>query len=92
MITAIVHVDTTADRIPEAAQAITELAGVEEVFSVTGDCDLIVTVRVRDHDELADVIADRLSKVDGVVQTRTYIAFRTYSKRDLASAFAIGVD
>lgn len=92
MITAIVHVDTEADRIPEAAQAITELAGVEEVFSVTGDSDLIVTVRVRDHDELADVIADRLSKVDGVVSTRTYIAFRAYSKRDLASAFAIGVD
>lgn len=92
MITAIVHVDTDADRIPEAAAAIAEIAGVEEVFSVTGDTDLIAMVRVRDHDDLAGVIADRLSKVTGVRATRTYIAFKAYSARDLESAFSLGLD
>ena len=52
-----------------------------EVYSVTGEVDLIAMVRVREHEQLADVIADRLSKVDGIVRTQTYIAFRAYSSR-----------
>lgn len=92
MITAIVHVDTDADRIPEAAAAIAEISGVGEVFSVTGDTDLIVIVRASQHEDLATIIADRLSKVSGVRATRTYIAFRAYSSRDLESAFSLGLD
>ena len=38
------------------------------------------------------MIADRLSKVDGVIGTETHIAFRTYSKHDLEAAFALGVE
>jgi DNA-binding Lrp family transcriptional regulator len=73
-------------------QGIAELDGVTEVYSVTGDADLIAMVRVRDHEHLADVIADRLNKVEGVVGTDTHIAFRTYSKRDTEQAFSIGLD
>lgn len=92
MITAIVLVDTAADRIPEAAAEIAELPGVTEVYSVTGDVDLVVVVRAARHEDLADVIADRLSKVAGVVRTRTNIAFRTYSRHDLEQAFDLGLD
>jgi hypothetical protein len=49
-------------------------------------------VRVHRHEDLADVIADRLSKVEGVVGTNTNIAFRTYSKHDLEAAFSLGID
>lgn len=91
MITAIVHIDTEADSIPEAATQIAEIPAVHEVFSVTGDTDLIAMVRVRQHDELADVIASRISKVTGVRATRTYIAFKTYSNSDLESAFSLGL-
>jgi DNA-binding Lrp family transcriptional regulator len=65
---------------------------VSEVYSVTGEFDLIVMVRVRGHEELADAIADRLNKVPGIASTETHIAFRSYSKHDLDAAFAIGVD
>lgn len=92
MITAIVLVETDVDRIPEAAQEIAELDGVSEVYSVTGDVDLVAIVRVHEHEQLADVIADRLSKVPGVRATRTYLAFRTYSRHDLEAAFALGFD
>ncbi len=92
MITAIVLIETDVDKIPEAAQAIAELDGVSEVYSVTGDTDLVAMVRVREHEHFADVIADRLSKIDGVRNTRTYIAFRTYSQHDLESAFDLGLD
>lgn len=92
MITAIVLVETDVDRIPEAAAEIAELDAVSEVYSVTGDTDLVAMVRVRRHEELADVIADRVSKIAGVRSTRTYIAFQTYSRHDLESAFSLGAE
>ncbi|MEQ3553215.1 Lrp/AsnC ligand binding domain-containing protein [Pseudonocardia nematodicida] len=92
MITAIVMVHTAADRIPETAQTIADLDGVAEVYSCAGDVDLVAIVKVREHEELADVIAGKLSKVDGVVATDTHIAFRSYSKADTDAAFSMGLD
>ncbi|MBD2765393.1 Lrp/AsnC ligand binding domain-containing protein [Kocuria sp. cx-455] len=92
MLTAIVLIKTTADRIPEVAQEISNIKGITEVYSVTGDWDLIAMVRVREHERLADVIADQMSKVEGVVSTNTNIAFRAYSEHDLDAAFSLGID
>jgi DNA-binding Lrp family transcriptional regulator len=92
VITAIVLVHADADRIPETAQAIADLEGVSEVYSCAGDVDLVAMVRVREHEQLADVIAGRLSRVDGVRSTTTHIAFRSYSSSDTAAAFAVGLD
>ena len=92
MLTAIVLLDVDAARIPEVAAAIAEVPGVSEVYSVTGDVDLIAMVRVHQHEEFADVIADKLNKVSGVLLTQTHIAFRTYSKHDLEAAFSLGLD
>jgi DNA-binding Lrp family transcriptional regulator len=92
VITAIVMVAVEADKIPEVAERIAELDGVSEVYSVAGDADLIAIVRVREFDHVADVIAGRLSKVEGVMHTDTHIAFRAYSRHDLDAAFAIGVE
>ena len=92
MITAIVLITADVERIPEVAQEIADLDGVTEVYSVAGDADLIAMVRVRHHEDLADVIADRLNKVTGVTGTNTHIAFRTYSKHDLEAAFSLGLD
>ena len=92
MITAIVFVKADVARIPEVAEAIAALDGVSEVYSVTGQVDLIVMVRVRRHEDVAEVVADRLNKVAGVTATETHIAFRAYSRHDLEAAFALGVD
>ncbi len=92
MITAIVLVRCAVERIPEVAEAIADLPGVSEVYSVTGSVDLVAIVRVREHEALAEVIADRLSKVPGVRETDTHIAFRSYSQHDLEAAFALGFD
>jgi DNA-binding Lrp family transcriptional regulator len=92
VITAIVMINCDVDGIPEVAQQIAALDGVTEVYSVTGDADLVAMVRVRAHEQLADVIADRLSKVTGVLATSTHIAFRTYSTHDLEAAFSLGLD
>jgi DNA-binding Lrp family transcriptional regulator len=91
MITAIVLVKADVARIPEVAEAIAAIDGVSEVYSITGEFDLVAMVRVRAHDELADVIPGRLNKLDGIVDTETHIAFRTYSQHDLEAAFALGL-
>ncbi|WP_405151907.1 Lrp/AsnC ligand binding domain-containing protein [Sphaerisporangium sp. NBC_01403] len=90
MITAIVHIKAEVDRIPEVAQTIAELDGVSEVYSITGDYDLLAMVRVAAYDEVAEVIPGRVNKVPGVLATETHLAFRTYSKHDLDAAFSIG--
>ncbi|TDD66707.1 Lrp/AsnC family transcriptional regulator [Jiangella aurantiaca] len=92
MITAIVFIQADVARIPEVATEIAALDGVSEVYSVTGDIDLVAMVRVRTHDAIAEVVADRLNKVDGVLNTETHIAFRAYSKHDLEAAFALGAE
>ncbi|HEX5089725.1 MAG TPA: Lrp/AsnC ligand binding domain-containing protein [Nocardioides sp.] len=92
MITAIVFVKADVARIPEVGETIAELDGVSEVYSVTGKIDLIVLVRVRAHEDVADVVADRLNKVPGVLSTETHIAFRAYSRHDLEAAFSLGLE
>ena len=90
MITAIVLIDCATDSIPEVAEALANLPGVSEVYSVAGHVDLIAIVRVRQFDEIANVIAGGISKVPGVSDTETHIAFRAYSQHDLEEAFSIG--
>lgn len=92
MITAIVLIKTDVDAIPEVAEKIAGLAGVSEVYSVTGEYDLIAMVRVREHDQLADVIPGSINKVSGVSSTVTHVSFRTYSAHDLEAAFSLGLD
>lgn len=92
MITAIVLIAADVAVIPEVAEKIADIDGVTEVYSVTGDVDLIAMVRVREHERLADIIADRISKVPGVLTTETHIAFRAYTRHDLEAAFALGFD
>ncbi|MGY1827148.1 MULTISPECIES: Lrp/AsnC family transcriptional regulator [unclassified Blastococcus] len=92
MITAIVMIDAATDSIGEVAQAVAELEGVSEVYSVAGEADLIAIVRVREFEQVAEVIAGRINKVPGVIDTDTHIAFRAYSRHDLEAAFSIGFD
>jgi DNA-binding Lrp family transcriptional regulator len=91
MITAIVLIKAGVARIPEVAEEIAAIDGVSEVYSITGEFDLIAMVRVRAHDDIADVVPGRINKLDGIVSTETHIAFRTYSQHDLEAAFALGL-
>ncbi len=92
MISAIVLIDCATDSIPEVAEALANLDGVSEVYSVAGHVDLIAIVRVREFDQIAEVVAGRINKVPGVLETDTHIAFRAYSRHDLEAAFSIGFD
>jgi DNA-binding Lrp family transcriptional regulator len=90
VITAIVMIDCATDSIPEVAQKLADLNGVSEVYSVAGNVDLIAIVRVREFEQVEEVIAGHISKVPGVINTASHLAFRAYSRHDLEEAFAIG--
>jgi DNA-binding Lrp family transcriptional regulator len=89
---AVVLVQCEIDAIPEAAQAIADIEGVSEVYSVAGEFDLVAIVRVAEHDALATVIPGGIGKVGGVERTETLIAFQVYSKHDLERLFSLGFE
>ncbi len=90
MITAIVFIQADVAHLNEIAEKIADIVGVSEVYSVTGDLDLLAMVRVRTHEDIAAVVADQVNKVEGVLSTQTQIAFQTFSQHDLEEAFSIG--
>lgn len=92
VITSIVllHVDVSA--IPETAQTLANIDRVSEVYSVTGDWELVAMVRVRTHDEIAEVVTNEIAKVPGITGTHTMIAFRAYSSEDLERLWGVGFE
>jgi DNA-binding Lrp family transcriptional regulator len=89
---AVVLIQCEIDEIAEAAQAIAEIDGVSEVYSVAGEVDLVAIVRVAEHDDLAKVIPGGIAKVSGVERTETLIAFQVYSQHELERLFSIGFE
>ncbi|MDQ4108680.1 MAG: Lrp/AsnC ligand binding domain-containing protein [Actinomycetota bacterium] len=89
---AVVLIQCEIDEIAEAAEAIAQIGGVSEVYSVAGEFDLVAIVRVSEHDDLAKVIPGGISRVEGVERTETLIAFQVYSKHDLERMFSIGFE
>src|SRR5690606_8446840 len=89
VVTAIVTIDCVTDSIPEVAQALADLPGVSEVYSMTGDVDLIAIVRVRESEQVVDVIAGDISLPPAVVKCDSHVALRAKSRQDLYDASAI---
>lgn len=90
MVTAIVLIKTAQGSAPDVAQALVELPGITEAYSVAGSYDLVAIARVRDHEKLADLVAGKVQKVAGITATNTLIAFRAYSQHDLEAMWDIG--
>jgi DNA-binding Lrp family transcriptional regulator len=67
-----------------------DLDGVAEAYSVTGDWDFVAILRLREHDQLAQVVTGMLSQLPGVVKTHTMVAFEVYSRHDLEALFSVG--
>ncbi len=86
-VNAVVLIKAETGLINELAEQLAELPGVAEVFSVAGQCDLVALVRVRENEELADVISNRMRKLRGILSTETMIAFRVYTKAELSTGF-----
>ncbi len=67
-----------------------DLEGVAEAYSVTGDWDFVAILRLREPEQLAQVVTGAISQLDGVVRTQTMVAFEAFSQHDLEALFSLG--
>jgi DNA-binding Lrp family transcriptional regulator len=92
VITTIVLIKCDPKLIPQCAMRLAGIDGVSEVYSVSGEWDLVVLVRVPEYERIAQVVTEEFPRVPGVERTQTLTAFRAYSKRDLEEAWDIGIE
>jgi len=92
MVTAIVLMNVERGHVKTLAERLLAIDGVAEVYSVAGPYDLAAIVRVKEHEKLNDLVTEKMAALDGIRATETLIAFRAFSKRDLATMWDIGVD
>ncbi len=90
MITAIVQIRCSRDLIPQTAEAIAGIPGIAEVYSVSGDYDLMAILKVKAYDDIASVVTEQMVKIPGIVRTNTISAFRVYSRVDREAGFTLG--
>jgi DNA-binding Lrp family transcriptional regulator len=90
MITTIVLVRAEPRLIPQCARRLAGMDGVTDVYSVSGEWDLVVLLRVPQYEDIARIVTEQFPTVPGLLRTMTLTAFRAYSKADVEGGFAIG--
>lgn len=92
MISAVVLMNVERAKINETAQNLLEIEGVAEVYSVTGEYDLVALLRLSNYEDLAEVVTTRMIRLPAILRTNTLMAFQCYSRADLQQAWDIGVE
>jgi DNA-binding Lrp family transcriptional regulator len=87
---AVVLIEAKREAMAELGGALADVEGVGEAYSVTGEWDFVVILRVRTPEEIAETVTGRLSRVPGIKRTHTMVAFEVFSKHDLEALFSIG--
>ncbi len=90
MVHAIVLIQAQRSALTTLGEELADLEGVAEAYSVTGEWDFVAIVRVREHEQLAQLVAGGLSQLSGVTRTHTMVAFEAYSRHDLEALFSVG--
>jgi DNA-binding Lrp family transcriptional regulator len=92
MVTSIILINAERTKINEVAEQIAGLDGISEVYSVSGNYDLIAIARVTSNEELADLVTKKLLGIDFILKSETMLAFKAFSRHDLETMFQIGME
>jgi DNA-binding Lrp family transcriptional regulator len=90
VIHAIVLIGAERSALATLGGELADIEGVAEAYSVTGEWDFVAMLRLREHDQLAEVVTNRISQLSGVSRTQTMVAFEVYSRHDLEAMFSVG--
>ncbi|MCK7575456.1 MAG: Lrp/AsnC ligand binding domain-containing protein [Chromatiales bacterium] len=90
VITAIILINVERAKVNEVAERLADMPEISEVFSVSGNYDVVAVARVAYNDALAELVTHRLQKIEGIEQTNTMLAFKAYSRHDLEAMFSLG--
>lgn len=74
MVTAYVMVKANTGEADRLRNAIEEIEGVDEAHIVAGDVDIIAKLSVDSPAQVKEIAADAIQGINGVEDTRTYIA------------------
>lgn len=92
MVTAFILMNVARPRLKSIADDLLAIEGIAEVYSVAGPFDMVAIVRVRQHEDLNDLVTEHIAALDGIESTETLIAFKTFAKKDLGMLWDIGAD
>jgi len=92
VLTAFILVKSSRDGLTSLGPHLADIEGIAEVYTLTGEWDFIAIARVREHDELAQVVTQRLTQLDGIEKTQTMVAFQQFSAHDLEAMFGLGLE
>ena len=87
---AIVLIQAESSKLGSLGSELAGIEGVAEAYSVTGEWDFVAILRLREQDQLAQVVTGSMSQLDGVRRTQTMVAFEAYSRHDLEALFSVG--
>jgi DNA-binding Lrp family transcriptional regulator len=87
---AIVLVRAERDALPTLGSTLSDIEGVAEAYSVTGEWDFVAILRVPAPEDLARIVTERLARVPGIARTYSMVAFEAYSRHDLEAMFSVG--
>ena len=92
MITAIVLINVDRGKVNETATALLQIEEVSEVWSVSGDYDLVAIVRVKEYELIATAVTNKMLAITTIAHTHTLMGFKCYSREDLSQAWDMGLD
>lgn len=90
MVTSIILLDVERNKINEVAEQLAAMDGISEVYSVSGNYDLVAIARLPTNEALSELVTEKLLKFDAILNTETMLAFQAFSRHDLEALFAIG--
>jgi DNA-binding Lrp family transcriptional regulator len=90
MVTAFILMNVERAYLKSIADDLLAIDGITEVYSVAGPFDIVAVARVGRHDQLNELVTERVAELDGIETTETLIAFKTFAKKDLGLLWDIG--
>jgi DNA-binding Lrp family transcriptional regulator len=90
MLSAIIMLNVEYGQLSALAERLASEPGISEAYTVAGKYDLILHARVQNNESLAELVTERIAKLQGIRSCETMVAFRVYSSRTLDAGFAIG--
>ena len=75
---AFVLIKVQPGKVPSVAQKLYNINEVREIFMITGPFDVLAIIETDDYERLGDILAEEIQKIQGIEETQTLMAFRTY--------------
>ena len=90
MVTSIILINTERARINDVAEQLAAMDGISEVYSVSGNYDLVAIARVPSNDDLANLVTKKMASIESISTSVTMLALKALSRHDLEAMFAVG--